>query len=193
MNGVARSRRTHARGFNERYPRLRGGGCPADGRTDAAENGRAPPSGLKSASTPRGVSAPMGSAAADRATRRGSGGGQGEGNGRVGWRGTSGRRGTEGEGEERGEGFTQPSPERKIHVENHAARRCSDKPRSTLGPRSPSLSSLRVAGKEGRRERERTSSFYVAVSLRGKETTSKLTSSVLPRRFAAVNPSDAAT
>lgn len=54
------------------------------GRADAAENGRAPPNGLKSASTPRGVSAPMGSAVADRATRRGSGGGRGEGNGRVG-------------------------------------------------------------------------------------------------------------
>lgn len=80
---------------------------------------------------------------------------------------------------ERGEGFTQPSPERKIHVEKHAARRCADKPRSTLGPRSVSL--LLRGGGEGEREGE--SPFYIAVSLRGKETTSKLTSSVLaPRR-----------
>lgn len=47
-----------------------------DGWTDAAEDDRAPPSGLKSASTPRGVSAPMDSAVVDCATcrrRRGKG------------------------------------------------------------------------------------------------------------------------
>lgn len=58
---------------------------------------------------------------------------------------------------ERGEGFTQPSPERKIHVEKHAARRCADKPRSTLGPRSVSL--LLKGSGEGERERERVLSI----------------------------------
>lgn len=54
---------------------------------------------------------------------------------------------------ERGEGFTQPSPERKIHVERSTPP--VDAPISHVVPsaRAPSLSSLRVAGKEKERER----------------------------------------
>lgn len=67
-------------------------------------------------------------------------------------------RGREG-GRGRGEGFTQPSPERKIHVEKHAARRCADKPRSTL-PLSVSFF-LRGGREGGGRERERASEFFL--------------------------------
>lgn len=92
------------------------------------------------------------------------------------------RGGEEMGGREEGEGFTQPSPEQKSTSRNTPS---VDAPISHVEPSVRALSvsfPLNVRRKREGGKRERASSFCIAVLLRGKETTTKLTSSVLPRR-----------